>query len=88
MGAIDVHTEPRPVKGERRPVPFTRERAETELARARRELSQALASLELALVIFRALPDVGERWHLVAAEGVLTRLEEARSALDHVDLPS
>lgn len=69
-----------------RPVPFTRERAETELASARRELTEALGSLELALAIFRALPDVAERWQLVVAEGVLTRLEEARSALDHMSL--
>jgi len=58
----------------------------TELAHARRQLTAALGSLDLALAILRALPEVGERWQIVAAEGVLARLEEARSALDHVTI--
>ncbi|HEY7661177.1 MAG TPA: hypothetical protein VIC58_11330 [Actinomycetota bacterium] len=69
-----------------RPIPFTRERAATELTRARSQLADALGSLELALVILRTLPDVGERWQLVAAEGVLARLEEARLALDRAGI--
>jgi hypothetical protein len=86
MGATELRIDMQTVEQVQNPVPFTPERAATELARARRQLTAALGSLDLALAILRALPEVGERWQLVAAEGVLARLDEARSALDHVTI--
>jgi hypothetical protein len=86
MGATELRVDMLAVEQVQNPVPFTPERAATELAHARRQLTAALGSLDLALAILRALPEVGERWQLVAAEGVLARLDEARSALDHVTI--